>query len=315
MLSKLFRYIRGYEKAAILAPVLVIIEIVCELWLPQIMAKIIDDGIQGAGGLPLILRCAGVMLVLSICFMTAGVTSVKFCARAAQGFGANLRKAMFDHVQEFSFFDIDRFSSASLITRLTNDVNNIQSMVNMGLRIIVRAPVTLLASLFVCYRLDSRLAVVLFCVVPAMALAIALLMRVCHRLFENLQRKIDGLNDTVQENLIGIRVVKAFVRETYEKQKFKKANDDLYHGTLAAVTRVMFMTPIMYNISLVPEKWLPFYQLNPMVSVVTAYRAILYAGEVPKLETLGIALGMGVLFLALGFLIFGKLKRRFSEVI
>ena len=106
MLSKLFRYIRGYEKAAILAPVLVIIEIVCELFLPRLMARIIDDGIQGTGGMPLILRCAGIMLLLSVCFMAAGIGAAKLASTASQGFGANLRKAMFDHVQEFSFHDI-----------------------------------------------------------------------------------------------------------------------------------------------------------------------------------------------------------------
>ena len=259
MLSKLFKYIRGYEKAAILAPLLVIVEVVCELILPKLMSGVIDTGIEGDGGFSYILKVGAVMLGLAVCSMLAGAASVKFAAQSSQGFGANLRKAMFDRVQEFSFADIDRFSSASLITRLTNDVNNIQSMVNMGLRILIRAPFMLIAALAVCLSINKKLTLILICVVPVMALAVGLLMKTCHKLFDLFQKKIDGLNDSVQENLVAIRVVKAFVREDYEKKKFKKSNDELRDAAINAVTRVVFMQPIMmvaFNVSIVLSLWI-----------------------------------------------------------
>lgn len=259
MLSKLFKYIRGYEKAAILAPLLVIVEVVCELILPKLMSGVIDTGIEGDGGFSYILKVGAVMLGLAVCSMLAGAASVKFAARSSQGFGANLRKAMFDRVQEFSFADIDRFSSASLITRLTNDVNNIQSMVNMGLRILIRAPFMLIAALAVCLSINGKLTLILICVVPVMALAVGLLMKACRKLFELFQKKIDGLNDSVQENLVAIRVVKAFVREDYEKKKFKKSSDELRDAAINAVTRVVFMQPIMmvaFNVSIVLSLWI-----------------------------------------------------------
>lgn len=259
MLRKLFKYIRGYEKAAILAPLLVIVEVVCELILPKLMSGVIDIGIEGDGGFSYILKVGAVMLGLAVCSMLAGAASVKFAARSSQGFGANLRKAMFDRVQEFSFADIDRFSSASLITRLTNDVNNIQSMVNMGLRILIRAPFMLIAALAVCLSINGKLTLILICVVPVMALAVGLLMKACRKLFELFQKKIDGLNDSVQENLVAIRVVKAFVREDYEKKKFKKSNDELRDAAINAVTRVVFMQPIMmvaFNVSIVLSLWI-----------------------------------------------------------
>lgn len=257
-MKKLFKYIRGYEKAAVLAPIFVIVEVVCELILPYLMSGIIDKGINGDGGIGYILKIGALMLVIAVLAMAGGVSSAKFSSTASQGFGANLRKAMFDHVQEFSFADIDRFSSASLITRLTNDVNNIQMMVNMGLRMLVRAPVMLVAALVVCFTINAKLTLVLVVIVPVMGGAIALLMTTCHRLFGIMQKKIDGLNNSVQENLVAIRVVKAFVREGYEKTKFRRANDELTEAGIRAATRVILMQPIMqisFNAAIVLVLW------------------------------------------------------------
>ena len=260
MLSKLFKYIKGYEKAAVLAPLLVIAEVICELILPRLMSQIIDVGIADVtnGDFPFILRIGAVMLVLAVLSMVTGTLSVRYAATAGQGFGYNLRKAMFNKTQDFAFADIDRFSSASLITRLTNDVNNLQMMVNMGLRMVVRAPIMLIFALIVCFTINARLTIILICVVPVMALFVFLIMRMCHRLFEIFQKKIDGLNDSVQENLIAIRVVKAFVREGYEKTKFARSNDELKEAGIRAVTRVVLLTPVMmlsFNVSIVLVLW------------------------------------------------------------
>ena len=259
MLSKLFKYIKGYGGAALLAPLLVIAEVICELILPNLMGDIIDVGIDGDGGFSFVLRTGLIMLGLALVSMACGVFSVKFASTGSQGFGYNLRKAMFNQTQEFSFADIDRFSSASLITRLTNDVNNIQMMVNMGLRMVVRAPIMLVAALFVCFTLQPRLTLILVAVIPVMAFFVGLIMRVAHRLFETFQKKIDGLNGSVQENLIAIRVVKAFVREGYEKTKFARSNDELKDAGIRAVTRVVLLQPVMmisFNVSIVLVLWI-----------------------------------------------------------
>ena len=258
MLKKLFKYIHGYAAAALIAPLLVVAEAVGELITPRIMANIIDRGIEGDRGFSYILLNGLIMLGIAVICMLAGMFSVKFAAKGSQGFGYNLRKAMFEHTQEFSFADIDRFSSASLITRLTNDVNNIQNMVNMGLRMVVRAPVMLIFALIMCFRINARLTLILVIAVPVMALGIGFIMTRAHKLFETFQKKIDGLNNTVQENLVAIRVVKAFVREGYERTKFRKANDELRDAGIRAVTTVVFLQPIMMlalNVSIVLVLW------------------------------------------------------------
>ena len=258
MLIKLMKYIKGYGKSALLAPVMVIIEVICELILPILMADIINIGIDGDGGIAYILKAGLIMVVLCLVALVAGVASARFASVGSQGFGSNLGRAMFNHTQEFSFADIDRFSSASLITRMTSDVNNIQMMVNMGLRMVVRAPIMLLAALIICLRLNARLTLVLIIIVPLMGLAVGLLMRTCHKLFTILQNKLDTLNNSVQENLIAIRVVKAFVREAHEKTKFQRSNDEMTKAGIAAVTRVVFMNPIMmiaFNIAIILSMW------------------------------------------------------------
>lgn len=244
-MQRLIPYIKGYKKAAVIGPLLMVLEVACELILPLIMANIIDIGINGGAGLAYILKMGVMMVVLAGLSMFAGVTATKFTSSASMGFGANLRKGLFDKIQEFSFADIDRFSSASLITRMTNDVNALQMMVGMALRMLVRAPVMLVAALVVCVTINARLAVVLFVIIPLMAAAIGTLMFFCHKLFGIMQKKIDNLNATVQENLVAIRVVKAFVRVAYEKTKFKKSNDELTQASLYATTRVILMQPIM----------------------------------------------------------------------
>ena len=244
MLKKLFPYLGEYKHLAIITPLLMILEVACELALPRFMANIVDVGIP-SNDLNYILRMGAVMLVLAVCSMLCGMFGAKFAAITGQGFGANLRRSIYNKVQEFSFADIDRFSSASLITRITNDVNAIQMMVTMALRLLVRAPVMLIAALAVAFTINPSLVLVMLVTIPLLVLAIGVLMMVCNRLFSVLQTRIDALNATVQENLVAIRVVKAFVREGYEKTKFKTSNDDLTQATIQVGMRVIAMIPIM----------------------------------------------------------------------
>ena len=257
MLKTLASYLREYKRLAILAPIMVILEVICELILPRVMAKIVDVGIANAD-LSYILKMGALMLGLSALAMLCGVLSAKFAAVSSQGFGANLRQGLFDKVQTFSFADIDKFSSASLVTRMTNDVNAITMMLSMAMRMLTRAPVMLIVALAVTISINAKLALILVVIIPVMAVAIALLMKVCTGLFEAMQRKIDQLNSTVQENLVAVRVVKAFVRAGYEKTKFKKSNDELTGASLKVGMRVILMMPIMIvalNVAVVAVLW------------------------------------------------------------
>ena len=244
MLKKLFPYMGGYKRLALITPLLMILEVACELALPRFMAAIVDVGIAN-DDLPYILKKGGFMLVLAVCSMLCGLFGAKFAAMVGQGFGANLRRGIYNKIQEFSFADIDRFSSASLITRITNDVNAIQMMVTMALRLLVRAPVMLVAALAVAVSINAELAVVMLVTIPLLVLAIGILMSMCNRLFQVLQKRIDALNGTIQENLVAIRVVKAFVREGYEKTKFQRVNDALTKANIGVSMRIIAMLPIM----------------------------------------------------------------------
>ena len=237
-------HLQGYKKDAVKAPILIILEVICELLLPLVMAEIVDTAIP-SGDVQYIFQMGAIMLLLAGISMVCGVLASKYAAYASQGFGGNLRQCLFDKVQEFSFADIDRFSSASLITRMTNDVNAMTMMLAMGLRMLVRAPVMLVAAVIISVTLNARLAVILLVVIPVMVLVIGILMKMCTKLFEVMQTKIDGLNNTLQENLVAIRVVKAFVRENHERKKFKKANDDLMDAALAVGLRIIAILPVM----------------------------------------------------------------------
>lgn len=244
MLSLFLTHLEGYKKDAIKSPILIILEVICELLLPLVMAEIVDVAIP-SGDTGYIFQLGALMLVLAGFSMACGVLAAKYAAFASQGFGGNLRQCLFDKVQEFSFADIDRFSSASLITRMTNDVNAMTMMLAMGLRMLVRAPVMLIAALGVSLYLNARLAIILLVIIPVMAAAIALLMKVCTRLFDLMQQKIDGLNNVLQENLVAIRVVKAFVREDHERKKFNRSSDELMTAALKVGVQVIAIMPIM----------------------------------------------------------------------
>ena len=237
-------HLEGLKKDAVKSPILILLEVVLELILPLVMTEIVDVAIP-AGDVGYIFKLGVLMVLISLGAMACGVLSAKYATFASQGFGANLRQALFDKVQEFSFADIDRFSSASLITRMTNDVNAMTMMLNMGLRMLFRAPAMLIFALVISFSINAKLASILLVIVPVMALAIGLVMKICSKLFGVMQKKIDGVNNTLQENLVAIRVVKAFVREDHERKKFDKANTELMEAGLTVGMRVIAIMPIM----------------------------------------------------------------------
>ncbi len=244
MIRRLIPYFKGYGKYALLSPVLVILETVCQLLIPLQMANIIDVGIANMD-MPVILKSGANMFALAILAMTAGAFAARCASFAAQGMGASLRRAEFDKISTFSFADIDRFSSASLITRLTNDITNLQNVAVMCLRMIIRALTMCVAALILAFRLSARLAFIVCVVLPILAVCMGSLMMIVHPLFKRMQRAIDNLNEKVQENLVGIRVVKAYVREDHEREKFQAANDEFTRAGLTAVLRVVLMQPIL----------------------------------------------------------------------
>ena len=245
MIKKLIVYLREFKREAILSPLLIVLEVICELLLPLLMERIIDIGINGDGGMPYIAKAGGLMVAISFLSMFCGVKAAKYASYASQGFGRNLRTAMFKQIQRFSFAGIDRFSTASLITRITNDVSALQNTVAMSLRILVRAPMQLLTALVVCLFLNAKLTLILAIAIPVLVFTSLALMKRVRPLFKLFQEKIDGLNAAVQENLVGVRVVKAFVRADHEKEKFAGANTALLGAGLNAVMHVIMIMPLM----------------------------------------------------------------------
>ena len=244
MLRRIAAYLKGYEKYAAASPLLVVLETGCELAIPLLMARIINEGIMKEDMAP-IWQAGALMVLVALIATFAGGLAAKCATAAAQGLGANLRGAEFEKISSFSFGDIDRFSSSSLITRMTNDVTNIQNTAMICLRILIRAATMLIASAVLTLAISPRLALVVLVILPVMAAALMGLMRMCMPLFEKMQQALDHLNETVQENLIAVRVVKSYVREDREREKFMDANNGFTAAGLRAVLRVVAMQPVM----------------------------------------------------------------------
>ena len=219
-------------------------EAVFELLIPLVMSDIVDIGIAN-GDQSYILRKGGLMVVLAVASLCFGLGAAATSSVAGMGFGANLRRAEYDQIQTFAFSNIERFSTASLVTRLTNDVHNLQMSLMMSMRLMVRAPVMLVAALFFSIRISYRLSSVFLAALPLLAVVVVILLAATGPLFRSLQEKTDALNLVVQENLAGVRVVKSFVREDREREKFAERNDDLKNTSLRAFGRVVVNMPLM----------------------------------------------------------------------
>ena len=244
MIKKLASYIKEYKKASILTPVFVVLEVVMEVIIPMLMSKIIDVGIPNSD-IKYILEI-GILLTLSaIMSLAFGMLSGRFAAKASSGFAKNLRKGMFYKIQNFSFEDIDKFSTSSLITRLTTDVTNVQMAFMMIIRILIRGPVMLLAALFMAFSIDVRLSCVFLVSIPILGVALFYIAIKAHPNFERVFKKYDKLNEVVQENVGGIRVVKAYANEEHEEKKFENVNNEVYNYFKKAEKIVAFNSPIM----------------------------------------------------------------------
>ena len=244
MLKTILKSVREYKKAAFLAPIFVALEVILEVIIPTLMASLIDKGIE-AGNMEYTIQTGIILVVLCVFSLLSGMMSGKYAADASAGFAKNLRKDMYYNVQQFAFSNIDKFSSASIVTRLTTDVTNVQQAFMMVIRVAVRNPMMIIFSFVMVLRINPMIALVFLAVIPIMAIALLILMKKTHPVFEKLFSTYDSMNNVVQENLRGIRVVKSYVREEHEIEKFRKMNEKMYElGTRAEKNLAMAM-PVM----------------------------------------------------------------------
>ena len=244
MLKTLGAQIKEFKRASIATPIFMILEVVMETIIPLLMASIIDKGVE-AGNIGHIYRTGALMVVMAAMGLLWGVLGGKYGAKASAGFARNLRQAMFDNIQTFSFSNIDKYSTAGLVTRLTTDVTNLQNAYQMLLRMFVRAPFSMLFAMIMAFQINARLASVYRIAVIFLGACLVLMMSRATKYFQQVFRKYDDLNASVQENVSAIRVVKAYVREDYEKKRFTKASENVYQMFVKAERIVTNNGPLM----------------------------------------------------------------------
>ena len=244
MLKVLGAQIKEFKKDSLMTPVFMILEVIMEMIIPLLMASIIDDGVN-AGNMNHIYKVGAYMVVAAIIGLWAGMMGAKYGAKASTGFARNLRKAMFENIQTFSFSNIDKYSTSSLITRLTTDVTNLQNAYQMLLRMAMRAPASMIIAMIMAFSINAKLASTYLIAVIFLGACIAMIIPRATKYFRQVFEKYDDLNANVQENVSAIRVVKAYVREDYEKEKFSKANQNIYNMFLRAEKLVVINMPLM----------------------------------------------------------------------
>ena len=243
-MGKLIKYAKPYWIQSVLCPLLMIGEVVLELLIPLYMGKIVDIGSTG-GDIHYVLVTGGKMVMFAGLSLLCGALAARLAAVASMGLGARVREAMYRNIQTFSFANIDKFSTASLVTRMTTDVTTVQNMYQMMLRMFFRAPLQFICAMFMSFSLSKDISKVFLYVIPLILIVLVIFGPIAMKLFKKMFEMFDGLNASVQENLIGIRVVKAFVREDYEKKKFKTANDRLMAAAVAAEKLMVIAQPMM----------------------------------------------------------------------
>ena len=244
MLKRLAKCIREYKMPSVLAPITIMMEVVMETVIPFIMARLIDNGIN-KGDMSYVGWCCAILIGCCALSMAFGSLSARFAAIASSGFAKNVRHDMFHKIQGYSFKSIDKFSTSSLVTRLTTDVSNLQNSFQMVIRIAFRSPATFLFSLIMAFTVNPKLSLIFLAAIPVLSLGLWLIMSHAHPIFQRTFKKYDKLNNVVQENLRGVRVVKSYVREDFEKQKFESASGDIKNDFVKAERLIAFNSPLM----------------------------------------------------------------------
>lgn len=244
MIKRLSQCIREYKKDAILSPLYVLVESLLDVAIPFVMAGLIDKGIE-AGNMSMILRYGAILVGFALVALTFGALSGRSCARATAGFARNLRHDMFHHLQVYSFSNIDKFSSAGLVTRLTTDVSNVQNAFMMIIRTLIRCPAMLIFAMVMSFRINHDISLIFLAVIPILGVGLYLIIKHVHPVFERVFKTYDRLNGVVQENLSGIRVVKNFVREDHEIEKFDTISGTIYKDFSLAERILVLNSPLM----------------------------------------------------------------------
>lgn len=245
MFKKLFPFTQKYRFYMVITPILVMLEVAIEVSLPFIMSLIIDKGINGNGGTAYVVRLGSIMAGMALLSLIFGGLAGRTAAVAGMGFGSNLRNGLFAKVQDFSFSNTDKFPTSSLVTRLTTDVTNTQNAFMIMLRLLVRSPMMLTCATIMALRINTKLSTVFMIAIPVLAIAITILGKAAYPRFMKMLEKYDSLNESVQENLTGIRVVKTFVREDYEIEKFRSSSDGMRQAAIRAQKILISAMPIM----------------------------------------------------------------------
>lgn len=283
-MNRYWKYVKPYLSAFIIGPIMMIIEVIGEVVMPLLLSQIIDQGVTGGRGTSYIITMGITMVITALCMMAGGVGGAYFAVKASTGFANDLRKDLFKKIQKFSFTNIDRYSTGSLITRLTNDITQVQNMIQMMMRLALRAPGMLIGALIMAFILNLKLAMVIFCVIPLLALAIFFILKTAFPRFRAMQKKLDALNTVTQENLVNIRVVKSFVRESFEEEKFSDANRELKESTVNAMKVVILTMPVVtlaMNVTTLAVVWFGGKQVivgGMTTGVLTAF--VNYVGQI-----------------------------------
>lgn len=300
MVKKLAKHIREYKKYAILTPILVLGEVILEILIPLIMAELIDQGIDG-GSMPEIIKYGIALLISAAVALALGVGAGKTSAVAAAGFAKNLRGDMYDHVQEFSFSNIDKFSTASIVTRLTTDITNVQMAFQMLIRIATRAPGMLVFALIASFRIDAELSLIFLCVMPLLLLGLGIMIKAVHPIFNRVFKTYDKLNNVVQENLSGIRVVKSFNRQDHEIEKFGNTSQKIYLDFSKAEKIMAFINPLMQFCMYLTMLLISWFGARAIVSSGNNPDIGLSTGELISLITYSMQILMSLMMISMIF--------------
>lgn len=313
MIKTLMKSIRDYKKAAIQTPVFVALEVMFECILPFVMATLINN--MTADSLEPIIKYGSILLVMAMLSLLFGVLAARKAATAGAGFAKNLRHDIFYAIQDFSFADVDRFSSSSLVTRLTTDVTNIQNAFQMLIRIAVRTPLMMIFALIMSFSINPKMAVLFFLVMPIIAIALILMIKTAMPIFRRIFRKYDALNNSIQENISGIRVVKSFVREDYEEKKFSGAAEEL-RKDFTHVERILALnSPVM---TLCMSLSMVLISTFGAKMIIASHGTTLNTGDLSALITYGVQLLMSIMMLSMVFVMLTMAQesaRRVTEVL
>ena len=317
MIKRLSKCIREYKKASLLTPLFVSLEVVMEVIIPYYMGKMLDYGVN-LGNMNYIIKVGIMLAVFCIMSLVFGALAGKYAAYASAGFSKNLRHDMFHNVQSFSFSNIDRFSVSSLVTRLTTDVTNMQNAYQMIIRIAVRAPLMIVFSLFMAIRISPRLSLIFACILPLLALGLFGIVKKAYPIFERVFKTYDKLNTITSENLHGIRVVKSFVREEHEKEKFKTVSNSIYKDFISAEKLLALNAPLMQTAAYSTMLLISWFGAKLIIASGNVPENGLTTGDLVILMTYAMQILMNLMMLSMIFVMITMSRasaERISEVL